>query len=109
MSCLTEYQNQNPYEGRASKASVNFHKSEASQRLAYKYKQQLPADARYFVSQFVSMKNTKQKLQLTAEKIEQGHNLALLMNFYANREWIFDSSSMLKLNSFLANSDRQAF
>jgi hypothetical protein len=89
---------------------VTFHRSEASQQRAFKFKQKLPADARYYLSRVISRKATKEKLQNIVETIDKSKESINIMSFFANREWIFDSSSMARLNSCLnTDFDRKAF
>lgn len=62
------------------------------------------------MSKVVGTKAYKNKIQARAETLEKVNDLAQIVSFYANREWVFDSSSMNKLNAFLIDShERKEF
>ena len=85
---------------------MTFYPTNTSYKLAYKMKSQYPTNALYYATRVLgfSCRKTAADAKLLKEKVDHLTEINNKFSFFSLNEWVFDSSSTLKLEEFLSQS-----
>jgi len=84
------------------------HKTQQAFATSFKYRNQMPTNALFYYTKFFGSKDRKAKVSEVKQAVDNTVELCEKFKYYALNEWVFDSTSVGRLNAFLATSNNAA-